>query len=191
MLTERERLYCSEIAHRIQRVRDFLNANHLTEPPHPAHWHAFLSELRHIQGNIHNAGSFIATLLAKQYLCSRFPVDFDAAEKAQGAMGMDIDVQTEDGQRIVGEIKTTVPYLATDFGAQQVASLKKDFVKLSASNAAHKFLFVTDSHAFSVLRKDKYMHQTPGVCIVQLITGEEYDPATRSVIRRPRDDAFA
>ena len=30
-------------------------------------------------------GSFIATLLAKEYLCSKFGVEFDAAEKLQGA----------------------------------------------------------------------------------------------------------
>jgi len=134
----------------------------------------FISAFRKIQGNISNDGSFIATLLAKQFLNSKFGVNFDAAEKPQGAPGIDIDVRTSEGHRIVAEIKTTVPYRVSDFGAQQAASFKKDFAKLAASDAAHKFLFVTDSSAFSALKGDKYTKLMPGVRIVHLITGQEH-----------------
>lgn len=174
MLTEREKRYCSEIAERVSQMREFLNRNALVEPPQPAEWHSFLSTLRKIQGNLSNDGSFIATLLAKQYLYSKFGIEFDAAEKPQGAAGIDIDIETADGHRIVAEIKTTVPYRVSDFGAQQAASFKKDFAKLAASKAKHKFLFVTDSGAFSALQKDKYTKLMPGVRIVHLATGQEH-----------------
>lgn len=174
MLTDRERRYCSEIAERVARIREFLNSNSLVQPPRPAEWHSFLSMLRKIQGNLSNDGSFIATLLAKQYLFSKFGVEFDAAEKPQGAPGIDIDIETSEGHRIVAEIKTTVPYQGSDFGAQQAASFKKDFAKLTATEAEHKFLFVTDSGAFSALQKEKYTKLMLGVRIVNLGTGEEH-----------------
>jgi hypothetical protein len=174
MLTEKEKRYCSEIADRVSRMREFLNKNVLVEPPQPTEWHSFLSSLRKIQGNLSNDGSFIATLLAKQYLCSRFGIEFDASEKPQGAPGIDIDVVTAEGHRIIAEIKTTVPYQVSDFGAQQAASFKKDFAKLAASEAKHKFLFVTDLGAFSALQKIKYTKLMPGVLIVHLATGHEH-----------------
>ena len=174
MLTDKEKRYCSEIAGRVSRMREFLNEKALVEPPEPTEWHSFLSTLRKIQGNLSNDGSFIATLLAKQYLHSKFGVEFDAAEKPQGAPGIDIDVESPEGHRIIAEIKTTVPYQASDFGAQQAASFKKDFAKLAASEAKHKFLFVTDSVAFSALQKAKYTKLMPGVRIVHLATGQEH-----------------
>ena len=174
MLTEGEQRYCSDIADRVAQVRDFLNANTLAQPPDPTQWHSFISTFRKIQGNISNDGSFIATLLVKEYLRSKFSVDFDAAAKPQGAPGIDIDVKSAEGDRIVAEIKTTVPYQASDFGAQQAASFKKDFAKLAASDAMHKFLFVTDSTAFEALKRDKYTRLMPGVRIVHLASGREH-----------------
>lgn len=174
MLTDKEKHYCSEIASRVSRMRAFLNENTLPDPPAPSAWHSFLSELCRIQGNISNDGSFIATLLAKEYLRSRFRVEFDAANKPQGAPGIDIDIRTSDGRHIVAEIKTTVPYKTSDFGASQADHFKKDFAKLGASNADHKFLFVTDSRAFAFLQKDKYRKLMPAVRVVHLGTGEEY-----------------
>jgi hypothetical protein len=174
MLTEREQRYCSDIADRVAQVRDFLSANTLADPPDPTQWHSFISALRKIQGNISNDGSFIAALLAKQYLRSKFGIEFDAAAKPQGAPGIDIDVKSADGHRVVAEIKTTVPYQASDFGAQQAASFKKDFAKLAISDAVHKFLFVTDSVAFEALKRDKYTKLMPGVRIVHLASGREH-----------------
>ena len=173
MLTARESRYCAEIADRMSRIRDHLNEASLADPVEPSTWYEFLSALRKIQGNLSNDLGFVATLLAKRYLSSKFSVDFDAAEKPQGAPGIDIDVRTADGQRIVAEIKTTDPYQPNDFGAQQAASFNKDFIKLAAASAAHKFLFVTEPRAFSVLQKPKYTKLIPGVRIVLLTTGEE------------------
>jgi hypothetical protein len=112
--------------------------------------------------------------MAKEYLSAKFDVTFDAAEKPQGASGIDIDVLSGSGERIVAEIKTTVPYQVSDFGAQQAASFKKDFVKLAVATAMHKLLFVTDRRAYTALQKPKYVSQIPGVRVVNLITGEEF-----------------
>src|ERR1043165_4565924 len=174
MRSDKEKNYCSEIASRVSRIRTFLHENALMDPPDPAAWHSFLSELCSIQGNISNDGNFIATLLAKEYLQSKFSVDFDAADKPQGAPGIDIDVRTSEGQRVVAEIKTTVPYKASGFGGNQADHFKKDFAKLSASRADHKFLFVTDLRAFAFLKKEKYRKLMPGVRVVHLGTTQEY-----------------
>jgi hypothetical protein len=174
MLTERERRYCTEIKARIAQAREFLLSDDLADLPEPKALFQFLAKLRQIQGNVSNDVSFAATLLAKQYLSAKFDVTFDAAEKPQGAPGIDIDVLTASGDRIVAEIKTTVPYQRSDFGAQQAASFKKDFVKLAGVTAMHRFLFVTDKGAFQALQKPKYLAQIPGVRVVNLITGEEF-----------------
>jgi hypothetical protein len=172
--TSAEERYCEDIAGRIKRIRELLTAKELGQPD-PLLWYQFLSALRDIQGNSSNDLSFVATLLAKQYLREHFQISFCAAEKPQGAPGIDIDCRTSEGARIVGEIKTTKPYQATDFGAQQAAMFKKDFEKLSAAEAQHKFLFVTEPRSFEVLRKLKYSRLMPGVRVVLLTTGDHYD----------------
>ena len=52
-----------------------------------------------------------------------------------------IDVQTQKGQRIIGEIKTTVPYSGArnDLGAQQKQALMTDFSKLNKATADYKY----------------------------------------------------
>jgi hypothetical protein len=174
-LTPAEQRYCEDIARRIDRIRQLLTDKTLGAPDSPTLWYEFLSELRDIQGNSSNDLSFVATLLAKRYLSQHFQISFCAAEKPQGAPGIDIDCRTPAGERIVGEIKTTKPYQATDFGAQQAAMFNKDFAKLSAAEAQHKFLFVTEPRAFEVLKKSKYSKLMPGVRVVLLKTGEGYD----------------
>ena len=174
MLTAGELRYCRDIFNRVSRIREFLSCNELPDPPDPAEWHRFIAALRLIQGNLSNDGSFVATLLAKDFLATRHKVSFDAAEKPQGAPGIDISVTAPDSSRIVAEIKTTVPYAGSDFGAQQAASFKKDFAKLVASDADYKYLLVTDPNAYAVLKKPKYTRQMPGVVIVHLETGDQY-----------------
>ena len=174
-LTLREQKYCDEIAGRIDRLRAILNERMLDRQGAPGVWYEFLSSLKQIQGNASNDLSFIATLMAKRYLADKHQVHFCAAEKPQGAPGIDIDLRNSAGERIIGEIKTTAPYKLADFGAQQEVMFKKDFAKLSAAAAQHKYLFVTERAAFDVLRKPKYLKLVRGVRIVLLTTGEEYD----------------
>jgi hypothetical protein len=185
MLTELEHRYCTEIRARIAQARAFLLSDDLADPPDPKALFHFLAKLREIQGNVSNDVSFAATLMAKAYLSAKFGVSFDAAEKPQGAPGIDIDVLTGSGERIVAEIKTTVPYQRSDFGAQQAASFKKDFVKLAGAAAMHKFLFVTDRGTYLALRKTKYVVQIPGVRVVNLLTGEEFvaQPLNQAIVR--------
>jgi hypothetical protein len=143
----------------------------------PSLWFAFLSEIKAIQGNFSNDLSLVSCLMAKHYLMERFDLaPFDVAAKPQGANGLDIDEVTRAGDRIIGEIKTTSPHKVTQFGAAQITSLKKDFVKLQANLAARKFMFVTDNRSFEALRTGYSAHLS-GVTIVCLQTGDEYPVA--------------
>jgi hypothetical protein len=105
---------------------------------------------------------------------------FDAAEKAQGAPGLDIDVRTTSVARVIAEIKTTHPYKENDLGSQQDNTFRKDANKLRDQSAEQKFFFVTDRNTFEVMRKAKYRELFRGVRIVLLPCGEEIDalPAT-------------
>ncbi len=130
--------------------------------------------MKEITGNASNGMSFVAALMAKDYLYRVLPMQsFDAAAKAQGAPGLNIDERTVDGSRVIGEIKTTTPYMGNDLGAQQKVTFKKDFEKLNNTQADYKFFFVTDPMTFRIV-KHKYLSQLPGVSIVLLTTGEAY-----------------
>ena len=113
-------------------------------------------------------------MLAKSFLKKKFGVSFDAAEKPQGAPGIDIELTTDSGESIAAEIKTAVPYQVVDFGSAQITSLKKDFAKLVAAKATHKYMLVTDQSTFQILKKEKYTKLMPGVRIVNLVTLEGY-----------------
>jgi hypothetical protein len=138
-------------------------------------WFQYLTELKAIQGNANNNVSFVATILAKEYLLTRYGVKgFDAAEKPQGAPGIDIDVHLPDGRRLIAELKTTNPYLENDFGAMQKKMIKKDFAKLSKTEADIKLFLVTDAETFRFMQKSKYQTTVTGITIVLLTTGEEF-----------------
>jgi hypothetical protein len=172
--TANEQAYLSRIRQHVTDLRDLLNACDLADDMDVAAWFDFLSRMRAIQGNTSNDYSFLACILAKRWLAERFDIgDFDAAAKPQGAPGLDIDLLTRDGKRIVGEIKTTVPYSGAkhDLGAQQKASFQKDFSKLNRAEADYKFFFVTDTATFDIVRQ-RYAQEIPGVEIVLLTQHE-------------------
>lgn len=177
MLTQNEQRYCDDILKRINRLRDYLNESVLNRPVNSKEWYEYLSTFKDIQGNLNNYVSFIATLMAKEYVSSKFDIinGFDAAEKPQGAPGLDIDLKVGDGERLIAEVKTIYPYQRDDFGAQQRKSFERDFSKLNKEKADYKFLFVTESKSFNILKNDRYSGQIPGVRIVLLPSGEEYD----------------
>ena len=128
VLTEAERARCNEIMRRIERLQALLAAEMLGSPDNPAAWYKYLAATKQIQGNLSNDISFLACLMAKRYLAQQHGVSgFDASTKAQGAPGLDIDVRTLDGRRVIAEIKTTDPYLPVDFGAQQKQKFREDF----------------------------------------------------------------
>ncbi len=112
----------------------------------PVDWFGYLAQFKDELGNFDNQVSFVATLLAKSFLMANFDlITFDAAEKAQGAPGLDIDTKTNNGHRIIAEIKTTHPYKKDDLGANQIANFKKDAEKLHQGSSDVKFFFVTDN----------------------------------------------
>lgn len=124
-LTSQEQAYLDSIRHRLNSLKEFLNEQVCPESgSSAADWHTYLAAMKAIVGNASNDLSFVAGLMAKEYLSRKLPmVQFDAAAKAQGAPGLDIDQRTTDARRVIGEIKTTTPYMERDLGAQQRATL--------------------------------------------------------------------
>lgn len=173
-LTAAEAASLQRTGDRLDRLREFLGAHPspaLEAPPQV--WFAYLSEVKAILGNFSNDLSFVSCLLAKAYLTSRLTMaPFDVAEKPQGAIGLDIDAHTTSGERVIGEIKTTTPYKGHQFGAAQVTALRKDFAKLQAKQAEHKYMFVTNQAAFEALSRS-FTDELVGVTIVCLTSAEE------------------
>jgi hypothetical protein len=73
----------------MDRLRKFLNDREL--PPEDASsfdWFEFLADMKKIVGNSSNNPSFIAFLMAKSYLCTRFEMrPFDVASKLRALRG--------------------------------------------------------------------------------------------------------
>jgi hypothetical protein len=173
-LTAGDLKFCSLIREKDQALRLFLEENSLADTISGSDWLAYLVGMKSILGNISNDLGFVATLLIKIYLESRFgPISFDAASKPQGAPGIDIQVHTNDGRVVVGELKTTKPY-QPGFGANQRKEIIKDLQRLAASTADHRFMFVVDPDAYSALCKPSLASKVPGVEIVDLVTGETF-----------------
>lgn len=172
-ISEPERRYSGTIHEKLQELRAFLTDNALDPAAHPADAYLFLSKLKSVLGNLNNDISFVATLMAKDYLSRNFDVSaFYAAAKAQGAPGIDIEFCTPDGKRIAAEIKTTYPY-QPGFGAQQRAMISKDIDKLKKSTADVKFLFLTEELSFESVKKVRSWTGA-GIRVVLLPRGDEF-----------------
>lgn len=175
-LTTNESASIQRTMTRLDGLRTFLD-EHKTPSigESPQIWFEYLAEVKSILGNFSNDLSLVSCLMAREYLSKRFSLPmFDAAAKPQGASGLDIDVSTTSGERVIGEIKTTHPYKRTGFGAAQITALRKDFAKLQLSDADHKFMFVTDAAAFEALWSG-FAKELPGIAIICLSTGDEFD----------------
>jgi hypothetical protein len=176
MLNQHEMDFMEEIKRRLTKVRSHLASKEFPSLEDIDAWYAYLAELKAIQGNFNNDVSFLATLMAKEYLVTKYGLrGFDAAEKAQGAPGIDIDARLPDGRRLVAEIKSTFPYKQDDLGAKQIEEFKKDFFKLANAKADLKLFLVTETRTFDLMKKPKYKEQLPGVHVVLLPTGEEFE----------------
>jgi len=174
MLTPKERNYTVEMERRLLQLRSFLAERPLPALEDASAWYHYLAALKEIQGNPNNDVSFAATLMAKAFLQANFQaMSLDAADKAQGAPGLDIDLRLPDGRRLVAEIKTTVPYKPDDLGAQQKSTFDKDFAKLAAAKADVKIFFLTECRTFELMRQAKYRSKLAGVTVVLLPQGEE------------------
>jgi hypothetical protein len=172
MLTPKEEAAVAELRTRLVKMRDYLVKNNIKTCSRDDLF-AHLGRLSRISGNLSNGKSFGACLLAKRYLMKRFKIDeLDVAEKAQGAKGPDIDAKTKAGERILAEIKTTVPYKlkSRDFGAKQLEELRKDWKKLRRAKVDHRLFFLSDRDAYDIVRK-RYRREVRGIEV--LLLGDE------------------
>jgi hypothetical protein len=173
-LTPGERQAVQGILDRIATLARFLTQSPVAEDADSGVLYSYLARMKEIQGNTDNGVSLVACLMAKEYLTRQLDMQpFDVAAKPQGAAGLDIDQRTTAGARVVGEIKTTMPYGANDLGSAQRSTFEKDFVKLNAAAAVHRFFFVTERRTFELVR-GKYASKIPGVKVVLLPFGESF-----------------
>lgn len=127
-------------------------------------------------GNYNSDMAYISCLMAKKWLIKRFgnhvSDSLDVSQKSQSAKGFDIELRECD---IVGEIKNTVPCKKKDdgFGAQQIASIKRDLEKLRNSGVKNKFFFVTDKKCFDNLKDEKFKQKLKGIELVPLFNEKE------------------
>jgi hypothetical protein len=174
MLTPKEQIAINNLRDLISCLTSFFSQNSPPLSDDSIDWYNYLVQFKDKLGNVNNQISFVATLLAKSYLMDHFDlIDFDAAAKAQGAPGLDIDAKTKRDQHIIAEIKTTHPYKDNDLGAQQIESFQKDAKKLHQANADIKFFFVTDSQTFALMKETKYRSMFSNINIVYLLSGEK------------------
>jgi len=153
----------------MERLRDYLDTRKVgTLADDAGEWYEWLAGVKRILGNFDNDVSFVATLMAKQFLVQRHPsLTFDVSLKPQSAPGLDIDEVTPEGVRVIAEIKTTIPYGGTELGAQQKSMFYKDFEKLAASDATYKYFIVTEEKAFDVVKR-RYLPRLEGVTVALL-----------------------
>jgi hypothetical protein len=181
-LTDKERQQLENIGSKVDRLREFLSDRPTPTVDAPgSEWLGYLDGMKRIVGNTSNDLGFVSTLMAKEYLCQRFEMQpFDAAEKPQGANGLDIDEWTVSGERVIGEIKTTTPHLGRRLSAAQLINFRKDFHNLEREPADHKFFFVTHPTTFEIART-LLRKQLPLVEAVELTEGS-------GSVERPRCD---
>ena len=173
MTQENEIKYLKTVQNKDNRLRDFLSSKPFPDTASSETLFQYLAKIKSIFGNHHNDISFVASLLAKDFLTERFEgLTWDAAEKAQGAAGLDIDL-IWNGLRITGEIKTTVPY-QKGFGAQQKSAIKKDLKKLRENEAAHKFMMVTSDEAYETLKGESFKPLLDKIEVVNLIQSDSF-----------------
>jgi hypothetical protein len=171
--TEIEQQYLAAMRSRLIQLFDLLQKTDLQSSDDLSWWLQTIQGIRSIQGNTSNDLSFLGCLLAKQYLTTRHNIPaFDVAIKPQGAPGLDIDVLSDAKERIIAEIKTTVPYAGAknNLGANQKETFKKDFRKLMTTNASFKYFFVTDRQSFDIVQS-RYQSLISGVEVVLLTAG--------------------
>jgi hypothetical protein len=172
-LSEQAKQSLQAVSQKLQQLAAFMARRQVPTPDTPlAEWFAYFADMRTISGNLSNDLSLVSCLMAQDYLMRTLPMQpFDVAAKPQGAKGLDIDAERLDGERVVGEIKTTVPHHGTRLGAAQITAFQKDFAKLAAVEAMHKFLFVTDATTLSLMTR-RYASQLEGVTVVNLANGQ-------------------
>lgn len=121
-----------------------------------------LLKLKECIGNFDNDLHFLTRYLADSFLKEKHGVTIDLTTP-DGSAGLDIKLD-----EIVGEIKTTIPYLENDFGANQKGKIRENLERLEESDKKHKYFFVIDDETERIL-KQKYSKHYPSVKIVNLL----------------------
>ncbi len=167
-LTPGEKQHLDGIWSKIERLRDYLATRSARRPADDGEWYERLVGAKRILGNYDNDVSFVGTLMAKRFLHQRHPsLILDVSLKPQGASGLDIDAVTPEGERVIAEIKTTIPYGDADLGAQQRSMFYNDFEKLAATEALFKYFIVTEVKAFDVVKR-RYLPRLRDVTVALL-----------------------
>ncbi|MFD1173929.1 hypothetical protein [Oceanobacillus picturae] len=172
-LSDEEINYIEKLSIKMDEVRGFLTDDMPSDFPNESliNQYKTLKGFRRIIGNIDNDLSFIGCLLIKEFLKQRHLfLSLNMALKPQGSPGLDFDERTSDGERIIGELKTTYPYKESDLGANQKSNFIKDFEKLQLNVADYKYFFVTEFKTFNIVRS-KYSQYLTGISLVLLPDG--------------------
>jgi len=173
--TRKESQYISRLLRRLGKLRLAIGKPFPAHEATPEKWFIYLQRIKESQGNWSNYLSFIACLMAKEYIHRIYGIDnWDVAEKPQGAPGLDIDLKTTTGKKIIGEIKTTIPYEEDDLGAAQWTSFENDFRKLRRSRSDIRYLFVTHPLTYKYMKRDSKYIRVPGLKVVLLPTGKQF-----------------
>ncbi|MFC4636982.1 hypothetical protein [Deinococcus hohokamensis] len=133
---------------RDKALRDYLSQHKLSDESSIRDHLIYVHELNRVAGNINNHASAVSCILARQFLERHHDViSFDACEKLQGAKGIDLECRLTTGERVIGEVKTTIPYQGHKLGAAQLTSFKKDLQRLTDEAAVLKYFFLIDGGA--------------------------------------------
>jgi hypothetical protein len=173
-LTPGEKNNLLNISKKILELRQFLYSDELDDNSTDLdNWYRYLTKIKCTLGNLNNDVSLIACLMVEEFLMTRhsFNLDLlDVCKKPQSAPGLDIDEVTKDGERVIAEIKTTIPCGKADLGAQQREMFLKDFKKLVTNDAEYKYFFLTEIETFQII-KERYLDNIKGVTLVLLPQG--------------------
>jgi len=111
--------------------------------------------------------SYVACIMAQNFLAKEFGEIIDITNKSQGANGLDVD-RVIKGKRVIAEIKTTNPCNGNNFGSNQITNIKKDINRLEKEEADYKYFFVTNKQTEELI-KEKILKRSSDIKIINLI----------------------
>ena len=131
----------------------------------------YLIRIKGIIGNLDNEIHTSAMQLIKIYLKEQHPEIQDWEFKEGGQAGIDIEGKKDNKLMVIGELKTTNPYLENDFGAAQKKNIIKDLERLENAYLPYKYFFIVNKESFSILH-ERYRKIFPSVKIINIMDPE-------------------
>jgi len=126
-----------------------------------------LEKIKQLLGNFDMDLSYVACIMAQNFLAKEFGEIIDITNKSQGANGLDLD-RVIKGKRVIAEIKTTNPCNGNNFGSNQITNIKKDINRLEKEEADYKYFFVTNKQTEELI-KEKILKRSSDIKIINLI----------------------